>query len=115
MKELSLKEEIMLVLSRKVGEKIVIGGNITVTLVRLAGNRVSIGVDAPADIRIVRGEVDGSRAMGGELPSSKASATRQVVCGSLAADSPSADSLSPDSLSPDSLSLDAGHVESLAP
>lgn len=47
----------MLVLSRKVGDKIVIGDKITVTLVRLAGNRVSIGVDAPDDVRVMRGEL----------------------------------------------------------
>lgn len=47
----------MLVLSRKVGDKIVIGDNITVTLVRLAGNRVSIGVDAPENVRVMRGEI----------------------------------------------------------
>jgi carbon storage regulator len=49
----------MLVLSRKVGDKIVIGDKITVTLVRLAGNRVSIGVDAPDDVRVMRGELAG--------------------------------------------------------
>lgn len=47
----------MLVLSRKVGEKIVIGDNITITLVRMAGNRVSIGVDAPGEVRVIRGEI----------------------------------------------------------
>ncbi|MFM7074241.1 MAG: carbon storage regulator [Planctomycetota bacterium] len=47
----------MLVLSRKVGEKIVIGDNITITLVRMAGNRVSIGVEAPDQVRVIRGEI----------------------------------------------------------
>jgi len=47
----------MLVLSRKVGEKLVIGDNITVVVSRVAGNRVTIGVEAPADVRIVRGEL----------------------------------------------------------
>ena len=47
----------MLVLSRKVGEKLVIGGNITIVVNRVAGNRVTIGIDAPDEVRIVRGEL----------------------------------------------------------
>ncbi len=47
----------MLVLSRKVGEKIVVGENITIVVNRVSGNRISLGIDAPADVRIVRGEL----------------------------------------------------------
>jgi carbon storage regulator len=47
----------MLVLSRKVGEKLIIGDNITVVVSRVAGNRVTLGIEAPADVRIVRGEL----------------------------------------------------------
>ena len=47
----------MLVLSRKVGERLVIGDNITVVINRIAGNRVTIGIEAPNDVRIVRGEL----------------------------------------------------------
>ncbi len=47
----------MLVLSRKVGEKVVIGDNITVVINRVSGNRISLGIEAPADVRIVRGEL----------------------------------------------------------
>lgn len=47
----------MLVLSRKVGEKLIIGDNITVVVSRIAGNRVTLAVEAPNDIRIVRGEL----------------------------------------------------------
>ena len=47
----------MLVLSRRVDERINIGDDITVTVVRLAGNRVGIGIDAPQDMRILRGEL----------------------------------------------------------
>ena len=47
----------MLVLSRKVGEKLVIGDNITIVVNRVAGNRVTIGIDAPDEVRIVRGEL----------------------------------------------------------
>ena len=47
----------MLVLGRKEGESIVIGGNIIVTVVRSAGNRVSLGVEAPREVPVVRGEL----------------------------------------------------------
>ena len=43
----------MLVLSRKIGEKLVIGDNITVVVSRVAGNRVMLGIEAPHDVRIV--------------------------------------------------------------
>ena len=48
----------MLVLSRKVGEQLVIGGNIRVVVHRVSGNRVTIGIEAPNDVRIVRGELE---------------------------------------------------------
>jgi carbon storage regulator len=44
----------MLVLSRKVGEEIVIDGEIRVSIVRVRGNRVRLGIQAPADISIRR-------------------------------------------------------------
>ncbi|MBP85424.1 MAG: carbon storage regulator [Planctomycetaceae bacterium] len=48
----------MLVLSRKVGQKLVIDDNITIVINRIAGNRVSIGIEAPNDVHIMRGELD---------------------------------------------------------
>lgn len=47
----------MLVLSRKVGEKVVINGNVTVEIVRIQGNRITIGIEAPSDVKILRGEL----------------------------------------------------------
>ncbi len=47
----------MLVLSRKPGEKIVIDGSITITVVEAQGNRVRIGIEAPEDVRILREEL----------------------------------------------------------
>ena len=47
----------MLVLSRKVGERIQIGENIILVISRVAGNRVTVGIEAPSDVRIVRGEL----------------------------------------------------------
>jgi carbon storage regulator len=47
----------MLVLSRKAGQKIIIAGNIEVTIVELGNDRVRIGVNAPAEIPVHRQEV----------------------------------------------------------
>jgi len=47
----------VLVLSRKIGERIVIGDNISVVISRVAGNRVTLGIEAPSGVRIVRGEL----------------------------------------------------------
>jgi carbon storage regulator len=47
----------MLVLSRKVGESFVIGDNITVTVVRIAGGGVRIGIEAPQDCTVLRQEL----------------------------------------------------------
>ena len=47
----------MLVLSRKPGEKLVIGGNIEVTVVAVCGNRVKLGFSAPQSVSIQREEV----------------------------------------------------------
>ena len=47
----------MLVLSRKVGEKIVITGDICVTVVAIQGNRVRLGITAPASVRVDRAEI----------------------------------------------------------
>ncbi len=47
----------MLVLSRKINEKIVIDGNIVVTVVKIDRNQVRIGIEAPGDVRIFREEI----------------------------------------------------------
>jgi carbon storage regulator CsrA len=47
----------MLVLSRKVGDKLVIDGNITVEVVKISGNRISLGIVAPSNVKILRGEL----------------------------------------------------------
>jgi carbon storage regulator len=50
---------IMLVLSRKVGERIHVGDNIVLEIRRIAGNRVTVALEAPRDVRILRGELEG--------------------------------------------------------
>ena len=47
----------MLVLTRKMHEQIMIGQDITVTIVRVQGNTVRIGIEAPRQVRVVRGEL----------------------------------------------------------
>ena len=48
----------MLVLSRKSGQELIIGDNIRITVNRVGGSRVTLGIEAPDDVRIVRGELD---------------------------------------------------------
>jgi carbon storage regulator len=47
----------MLILTRKLGEKITIGDDITITLVEIKGTQVKLGIDAPKHIEIHRQEV----------------------------------------------------------
>lgn len=47
----------MLVLSRKSGEKIHVGDEIVVEIKRVTGTRVTIAIQAPRDLRILRGEL----------------------------------------------------------
>ncbi len=47
----------MLVLTRKLMEKLVIGDNICITVVRIEGGQVRLGIDAPSDVRIIRSEL----------------------------------------------------------
>jgi len=47
----------MLVLSRKCGEKVVIGEGIIVTVLSAEGGRVRIGIEAPDHVTILRGEL----------------------------------------------------------
>ena len=47
----------MLVLTRKIGEKILIGSDVVVTISKVQGNRVWIGLEAPAAVKILREEI----------------------------------------------------------
>ena len=47
----------MLVLTRKMQERIQIGDNVTITVVRIKGNTVRVGIEAPQEVRVVRGEL----------------------------------------------------------
>jgi len=47
----------MLILSRKVNEKVLIGDDISVSIIEIRGDQVRIGVDAPKKIKVFRQEV----------------------------------------------------------
>lgn len=49
----------MLVLSRKVGQRILIGDNIAITVVRVSSGGVRLGIEAPNDLSVVREELKG--------------------------------------------------------
>ena len=47
----------MLVLSRKEGERIKLGADVVLTIVRLSGDNVRVGIDAPAEMVVLRDEL----------------------------------------------------------
>ena len=48
----------MLVLSRKEGQRIRLGDSIVVTVVRVSGDKVRVGIEAPADVVVLRDELE---------------------------------------------------------
>jgi carbon storage regulator len=63
----------MLILTRRVGETLMVGDNVTVTVLGVKGNQVRIGVNAPKDVAVHREEIyDRIRKEndGGEAPKS---------------------------------------------
>ncbi len=61
----------MLVLSRKQDEKIVIDGNIEVTVVGIRGDKIRLGIKAPKEVDIYRAEMRNTK--DGDQPSSQSS------------------------------------------
>ena len=51
----------MLVLSRKLGEKVIIGENIILTVVKIDRNQVRLGIEAPHDVPVFREEISPGR------------------------------------------------------
>ena len=52
-----MEGSIMLVLSRKVGESILISESIRVTVVQASNGRIRMGIDAPPDVKVLREEL----------------------------------------------------------
>jgi carbon storage regulator CsrA len=67
-----IKEDRMLVLSRKRNEQILIDGNITIEVLQVKGNTVRLGISAPRDVKVLRGELKpfGVQVIEAELPAS---------------------------------------------
>lgn len=47
----------MLILTRRVGETLIIGDNVNVTVLGVKGNQVRLGIDAPKDVSVHREEI----------------------------------------------------------
>ena len=47
----------MLVLSRKLNQSIIVGDNVKIQVLKISGNTVRIGIEAPHDVKILRGEL----------------------------------------------------------
>lgn len=63
----------MLILTRRVGETLIIGEDVTVTVLGIKGNQVRIGVKAPKDVSVHREEIfDRIRVERGEDPDASA-------------------------------------------
>jgi carbon storage regulator len=56
----------MLVLSRKLNEKIVIDGGIVVTVVKIDRNQIRLGIEAPGNVRVFREEIIGNTRRGAD-------------------------------------------------
>lgn len=70
----------MLVLSRKLNQEILIGDQIKITVLKTRGNTVRLGIEAPRDIKVVRGELDTEPSQREEQEQSEAEFT--IVFGS---------------------------------
>jgi len=63
----------MLILTRRVGESLIIGDNVTLTVLGVKGNQVRVGVDAPRDVTVHREEIAKRDDAGESSSSSKSS------------------------------------------
>ncbi len=91
----------MLVLSRKPGERILIGNDIVVTVVRFQGGAVRLGIEAPRDFAVVREELaEGVTipAVSAQAVSAQAVLAQAVLAQAVSAQAESADAAKSDSV-----------------
>ncbi|MSR26686.1 MAG: carbon storage regulator [Planctomycetaceae bacterium] len=69
----------MLVLSRKQNERIRVGDSIVVTIVRVSGDKVRIGIEAPANVRVLRDELHTDGGHPGIVPALESVSTERVI------------------------------------
>lgn len=53
----SSEKSLMLILTRRVGETVVIGDNVSVTVLGVKGNQIRLGINAPKDVSVHRQEI----------------------------------------------------------
>jgi carbon storage regulator len=68
----------MLVLSRKQSQRIKLGDSIVITVVRVAGDKVRLGIDAPRDMLVLRDELEPHEAANEVRPSPLAALPRSA-------------------------------------
>jgi carbon storage regulator len=69
----------MLVLSRKIGEEIIIGDNIRITVISVRGDQVRFGIDAPKSVTVDRAEVHQRRMQFHEVPAGTTTAVSHTT------------------------------------
>ena len=69
----------MLILTRRVGETVMIGNEVTVTVLGVKGNQVRVGVNAPKDVAVHREEIYERIKREGEQESRSASPVAKIV------------------------------------
>lgn len=69
----------MLVLSRKEAQRIRVGDEIVVTVVKIAGDKVRVGIEAPSDVLVLRDELEAWDAAPAAAPRCEARATTRAA------------------------------------
>jgi carbon storage regulator len=71
----------MLILSRKVNEKVMIGDDISLSIIEIRGDQVRIGVDAPKTVKVFRQEVFDAIRAENKAASESAAVLPELDCG----------------------------------
>ncbi|MDQ1583915.1 MAG: carbon storage regulator [Microbacteriaceae bacterium] len=96
----------MLVLTRKIGEKILIGDDIEVTILDIRGDGIRVGIDAPRGVKIQRDEVLRAVEAANREASQPTGATDEQLLASLQRQAGDQNPVVPDAASSDAVSPD---------